>query len=100
MTRHNLPDRSIVMKPKRRKEGKREYDPAWVYLVGGTVCLAFVGFYAVYGDHTGRPAFSPRSGPHVRTPFEIYLFAIGLGIGLMVIGVRKVLRSMKGPDGE
>jgi hypothetical protein len=86
------------MKTKKRKLGKRGYDPAWVYLVGGATCLAFVVFYAMFGDHTGGPAYSPRSGPHVRTPFETYLVTIGLGIGLIVVGVWKLMRSKKDPD--
>jgi threonine/homoserine/homoserine lactone efflux protein len=88
------------MKPKTRKAKNRDYDPAWVYFVGGAVCLGAAILYAVFSDHAAIFMFSPRWGHYVRTPFEVYLVLIVGGLIFIALGVRKVLRSKKGPDRE
>jgi hypothetical protein len=85
---------------KKRRAGKREYDPAWVYFVGGVVCLGAAALYALLGDHTAKSVVSARGIRHIQTPIEIYLATVGIGLALIVVGVRKVLRSKKRLDRE
>jgi hypothetical protein len=74
---------------------KRNYDPAWVYFAGGAACLGITALYAMFGDHIARSVISFRGIQHIRTPGEIYLVSIGVGVALIAVGVQKVLGSRR-----